>query len=299
MQLVEVGPDVCQESRKAKYWACISNGFLIRKWCVHWFLWGRNARHVVGRWWLVARPCEPWYVLVRLGTPCNDYRRWNLTSMHCYMLQYACAAQTLWIQPPYMEKTANISLGACNGVYKYASIARNFWAVRFCPAYGIRLMQNAALRRNSVGFSGLTWTQDSVESWYRKQNTKHTYEHEYICIMHYTCLYIWYNWKSEALCFMRESGACSACQAHVRRVDSLHGNSFQPITNRRARQQITTKLISNLLCESNMLKFGLLSRMSKSQSFWSVVKTRTVLCFFKEVSSNGGIALDNRIIQMK
>ena len=50
--MVELGPGVCQQSRKARHWVRIANGILIRKSCVHWVFWGRVARPVAGRWWV-------------------------------------------------------------------------------------------------------------------------------------------------------------------------------------------------------------------------------------------------------
>ena len=106
------------------------------------------------------------------------------------------------------------------------------------------------------------------------------------------CLYIFgITGKGKALCFMHATTSSEHLQWHVHRI------KFQPITKSRAGQQITTKLLLKSLCKSSIcLKPGFLSRRSGSQNFLSVVKTRTVFCFFLTGSNNGDIVPDNKII---
>ena len=92
----------------------------------------------------VTCPCARWHVL-RLWTPCNDCRRGKLKLMHCYVSEYACDAQTMWIQPQYVDTTGIIShLRWKCSIYTILRIAvygvcitRNGVYIHYMPCAGI------------------------------------------------------------------------------------------------------------------------------------------------------------------
>ena len=94
--------------------------------------------------------------------------------------------------------------------------------------------------------------------------------------------------------------------ARVRRMWRVSG-AWTLFTATRLNPSLTVELDNRSLPNLSRISYtnwicsnlGLLSRRSVSQSFWSVVKTRTGLCFFKAGPNNGGIVPDNTVILMK
>ena len=74
--------------------------------------------------------------------------------------------------------------------------------------------------------------------------------------------------------------------------DKWNGNDYPSFVQDNDLYTLHVRPSKSIAC----LKSGWLSRKSISRRFWSVAKTRNVLCFFKAGCNTGGIVPDNEII---